>query len=106
MSEDNRDHDFTEELVNKYEQMLTNNESYYFDIDEFEEIIDFYCDQNRFNKAIKVIEYAYSLFPDNTSRLLRESQILSAMGHLNRALAKLKMLEDLLKLSMKTLSKK
>lgn len=94
MSED-RERDYTEELVNKYEQMLANKQSLYFDIEEFEEIIDFYCDLNKFHKALRVIQYAYTLFHENTQMLLREGQILSAIGHLNKALAKMKVLEKM-----------
>src|SRR5687767_4702637 len=95
MSEEHRERDYTEELVHKYEQMLAKQQSLYFDIDELEEIIDYYCDENRFHKAIRVIEYGYVLFPENTTMLLREGQILSAMGHLNKALARLKLLEKI-----------
>ena len=93
MSDENREQHFAEELVHRYEQMLANNESYYFDIDQFEDIVDYYCDNNKFPRAIRVIEYAYTLFPENTTLMLREAQLLSGMGHLTKALNKLNILE-------------
>jgi tetratricopeptide (TPR) repeat protein len=93
MNEDDRDQHAAEDLVNRYENMLANNESYYFDIEEFEEIVDFYCDNNKFNHALTAISYAYTLFPENISLMLREAQILAGMGRLTKALARLKVLE-------------
>ncbi|MFN0030672.1 MAG: tetratricopeptide repeat protein [Flavobacteriales bacterium] len=87
------DHDHTKELVTKYEQMLANSKSVYFDIDELEEIVEFYCEASKFHKALRVIEYAYTLFPNNTFMMLCEGQVLSALGHLNKALSKMKELE-------------
>lgn len=93
MNEDNRDQHQAEDLVNRYEQMLANNASYYFDIDQLEEIVDFYCDNNKFAQALEVIVYAYTLFPENTSLMLREAQILAGNGQLTKALQRLRQLE-------------
>ena len=93
MNEEDRDQHNAEELVNRYEKMVANDESYYFDIEEFEGIVDFYCDNNKFSQALTAITYAYTLFPENTSMMLRESQILAGMGRLTKALARLKILE-------------
>ncbi|MEZ4799106.1 MAG: tetratricopeptide repeat protein [Flavobacteriales bacterium] len=93
MNEDDRDQHNAEDLVNRYEKMVANDESYYFDIEEFEGIVDFYCDVNKFNQALNAITYAYTLFPENITLMLRESQILAGMGRLTKALARLKTLE-------------
>lgn len=93
MNEENRDPQQSEELVNRYEQMIAQNASWYFDIDQLEEIIGYYCDDNKFAQALKVVDYAYTLFPENTDMMLREAQILAGMGHLSRALGRLKELE-------------
>lgn len=95
MSEENRDQHYAQDLVERYERMLEANESYYFDIDQFEEIIDYYCFSSKFKKALEVIEYAYSLFPENITLMLREAQILSGMGHLNKAMQRLRILEQI-----------
>lgn len=93
MNEDDRDQHYAEDLVNRYEKMLADDESYYFDIEEFEEIVDYYCDNNKFGQALDAIGYAYTLFPENTALMLRESQILAGMGRLTKALNRLKTLE-------------
>jgi len=93
MNDDHRDQHYAEQLVHRYEQMLAQNESWYFDIDQLEEIIDFYLDDNKFNDALKVIEYGYTLFPENSSLMLREAQILAGTGQLSRSLRCLKTLE-------------
>ncbi len=95
MSEENRDQNNSQELVHKYEQMLAKNEAYYFDIEQFEEIIDYYCDASVFTRALRVIDYAYSLFPENVTMMIREAQILTGMGHLAKAMKRLKILEKI-----------
>ncbi len=95
MSEDYRDQQYAQDLVDRYERMQAANESYYFDIDQFEEIIDFYCFSSKFNKALNVIEYGYSLFPENSTLMLREAQILTGIGRLSKALQRLRILEQI-----------
>ena len=95
MSDENRDNRNAMDLVHRFEQMISSNDSYYFDIDQFEEIIDFYCENNQFPLALRAIEYGYNLFPENMTLMLREAQILTGMGHLTRALKLLKKLEKI-----------
>jgi tetratricopeptide (TPR) repeat protein len=95
MSEENREDRNATELVNRYEQMIANNDSYYFDIEQFEEIVDYYCGDSKFTVALQVINYAYSLFPENSTLMLLEAQILTSLGHLAKALNRLKTLERL-----------
>ncbi|MDZ4823041.1 MAG: tetratricopeptide repeat protein [Flavobacteriales bacterium] len=95
MNEENREQHYAFDLVRKYEDMLSKNESYYFDTDQFEDIIDYYCDNNKFSQALKVIQYAYTLFPEHAVMLLREAQLLAGMGSLGKALTKLRILERL-----------
>lgn len=95
MSDEYRDQHHAVDLVQRYEQMLANNASWYFDIEQFEEIVDYYLENNKFQRALRVIEYAYSLFPENTTLMLRESQILSGTGNLTAALRKLKVLVEI-----------
>ncbi len=86
---------YDDELVKRYEEMLAKGNAYFFDIDQFEDLIDYYCLHNKFKHALEVITYGYSLFRDNTTLMLRESQLLAGMGHLSKALGILKTLERL-----------
>jgi tetratricopeptide (TPR) repeat protein len=95
MSEEERNRQEESEmfsLIKRYEEMVANNESYYFDVDQFENLIDYYFDINNLKEASKVLHYAHDLFPDSTVLLLREAQLLSAEGKLTKALNKLRKL--------------
>lgn len=83
------EHD-AEGLVKRFEEMLEHDKSYYFDLDEFESIIEFYIELGLFPKASKVVQYASELFPNSTVLMLREAQILVSSGHIERALPRLK----------------
>jgi tetratricopeptide (TPR) repeat protein len=95
MNEENKDNRNTIDLVHRFEKMISLNDSYYFDMDQLEEIVDFYSENGQFKHALKVIEYGYNLFPDNMTLMLRESQILTGMGKLTQALKQLKRLEQI-----------
>lgn len=93
MSDDSQDYHNGNDLIKRFEQMIQNNESYYFDVEQFEAIIDEYQSTLSYQKAIKALEYAYTLFPDNTSLILKEVQLLAGIGQLSKALSRLKVLE-------------
>lgn len=77
-------------LVERFEHMIAQNESYFFDIEEFESIIEFYIERNRVKKALGVIRYAHQIYPDSTILMLREAQLLASTGKLSRAIPRLK----------------
>ncbi|MCH2199242.1 MAG: tetratricopeptide repeat protein [Flavobacteriales bacterium] len=77
-------------LVARYEKMIADDESYFFDIDQFESIIEYYLERNRIKQAQHVLKYAAQLFPDSTVLLLREAQLLASTGKLSRAVPRLK----------------
>ncbi|MGB0136012.1 MAG: tetratricopeptide repeat protein [Flavobacteriales bacterium] len=88
------DHQPARELQQRYEAMLKARQSWYFDIDQFEQIVDLYFDQGRVRKALSVIHYARTIFPDAFVLRLRQAQLLAGMGELNRALGLLRALEE------------
>ena len=71
MNEESNDNRNTIDLVQKFEKMISRNDSYYFDMDQLEEIVDYYSETGLFSQALKVIEYGYGLFPDNMTLMLR-----------------------------------
>lgn len=95
MNDDNSEQHYAKDLVMRFEQMMAENASYYFDIDQFEEIIEYYNFSGKLKHALEVIEYGYSLFPENTTLLFKEAQILTGVGRLNKALQRLRMLEQI-----------
>ena len=48
MNEENKDNRNTIDLVHRFEKMISLNDSYYFDMDQLEEIVDFYSENGQF----------------------------------------------------------
>ncbi len=95
--EDNLDH-FDEEVkasLLRYKDMLKNQGNYYFDVFEFEHIIDFYLDKNDIPKASNVIKYALNLHPNATGLLLKKAQVYINNGFPVKSLKLLKKLEKI-----------
>lgn len=59
------------ELVKYYEEMMDNNDQYFYDVDEFEEIIDYYFEQNELVKASRAIEMSKKQHPDSIALQLK-----------------------------------
>jgi tetratricopeptide (TPR) repeat protein len=79
--------------LDRFEQMIRDNDSYYFDSEDLEEIVFYYQDLCQYGKALEAIQHALNLFPGNIQLLIREGEVLTAMGQLHRALSKLKSAE-------------
>ena len=62
--------------VNRYEEMLKNRTRCFFDVHEFEDIIDYYLDSKNFTKATIAASHANSIYPSATSIKLRMAEIL------------------------------
>lgn len=63
-------------LISKFESMLLRGENPFFDVEEYEEIIEHYI-MNNVEHAEKVVEHALSQFPWSTSILLKKAVVLS-----------------------------
>jgi len=77
--------DFTESL-NRFEQMLQKNEHYFFDVEEFEILIDHYLEKTDTNTAKKVIDISLEQHPSSTTLKLKKAQFLAAIHQPNKAL--------------------
>lgn len=62
--------------VGKFERMLKQKASIYFDIEEVEEITDHYLDRFNERLATRAIEHGLGLFPNNTALLMKKAQVL------------------------------
>ncbi len=78
--------EMTTHLVSRFESMLQNNTQYYFDISEFENLIDFYIEDSDVDNAAKVIEFACAQHPKSTLLQLKNAQVLFDNGLAKRAL--------------------
>jgi tetratricopeptide (TPR) repeat protein len=81
--------------INKYTQMVERKGCYYFDVFEFEVIIDFYIDKNQQKSAKEAIEYALRIHPKTISFLQKKAKLLMAEGLPYKAL---KILNDIVKI--------
>ena len=82
-------------LVIRFEQMLKVNGSKFFDVEEFEEIIDFYLENQNVSKARKAIEIAITQHPGSSLFLLKQARFFMLSSKLTRAL---ETLDDLISL--------
>ncbi|MBP6697979.1 MAG: tetratricopeptide repeat protein, partial [Flavobacteriales bacterium] len=74
------------EYVQRFEDMLSRNDHYFFDVEEFELIIEHYLDNNDLKKARQVLDYARQQHPGSVDLLFCEAQVLMGLGKLNGAL--------------------
>ena len=98
MEEDRYGSSYEEEVKNavqKFERMRKNNESYFFDVIEFETIIDYYIDSNNSAKAFEAATLATEQHPNSVSIQLRKARVLLDKGRAVEALRLLRRLENI-----------
>jgi tetratricopeptide (TPR) repeat protein len=83
------------QAVQKFERMKKNNENYFFDVAEFETIIDYYIESNNSSKAYEAATLATEQHPDSVSIELRKARVLLDKGRAVEALRILKSLESI-----------
>jgi tetratricopeptide (TPR) repeat protein len=81
--------------VQKFERMRKNNENYFFDVIEFETIIDYYIESNNALKAFEAATLATEQHPNSVSIQLRKARVLLDKGRAVEALGILKKLESI-----------
>ena len=99
MSEDfsgSEEHEVSE-LVFRFEQMLSNNRSIFFDVEEYEEIIDYYLDINDVKKSSLAISQAIEQHPYHHAFLIRKARLIATTGKPEKALDLLNQLEKTLR---------
>jgi tetratricopeptide (TPR) repeat protein len=96
MEEDKFGYPYEEEVkqaVQKFERMRRNNENYFFDVVEFESIIDYYIESNNPAQAYEAASMATEQHPQSVSIQLRKAKVLIDKGRAVEALRILKKLE-------------
>jgi tetratricopeptide (TPR) repeat protein len=83
------------DVVQRFERMKSNNENYYFDVIEFETIIDFYLESNNSARAFDAAILASSQHPNSVSIQLRKARVMLDRGRAVEALRILKHLESI-----------
>jgi len=73
-------------LISKFDRMLRKGEHYFFDVEEFEIIIDSYLFSQQYDKTNIAIKYALEQHPKTVSIKLKKAQLLVSSNHINKAL--------------------
>ena len=68
------------EYVSKFEEMLKNNEVYYFKSDIYEYIIEYYLEKQKLKKALKAVDCAILQYPYSSDFKLYKAHILVNIG--------------------------
>jgi len=91
--EDIFQNDEYDELLNRWEDMLKNKKKYFFDVFEFENIIDYYIDTDKANNALKAVTLASEQHPSSIVIQLKKAQVLIDKGQAAQALKIIEQLE-------------
>ncbi|MDY6799792.1 MAG: tetratricopeptide repeat protein [Bacteroidota bacterium] len=83
------------ELVNRYEDMIKNKHQYFFDVYEFETIIDYYIETNKANNALNVVKFACKQHPGSIAIQLKKAQVYIDKGFAAQALRIIKEIEQI-----------
>ncbi len=90
------DHDdfFSEELYHKakkFESRLASGESFFYDTDELEELIEFYIETEELSKAWSAISYGMELYPYENYYQIKQAEVLLNRKEIKQAI---KLLEE------------
>ena len=72
--------------VERYEELSREGGSIYFDVGDFEEIIDHYLYQGSFKDAMLINDYAINLHPSSIPLMLKKAQLLAGVNQEDHAL--------------------
>ena len=75
-----------QETLRRFEDMLRFKRLSFFDVYDFERIIDHYLDGNHFNRAIEAVTLGVRQHPGSTALLIKEAQVYAEKGESQKAL--------------------
>ncbi|MBN1252954.1 MAG: tetratricopeptide repeat protein [Bacteroidales bacterium] len=79
-------------FVERFDDMLKSKNQYFFDVYEFENIIDYYLFKSDYKKAQKVVDYALKMHPLAFSIMIKQAQLFIRLSQPIKALKLLKKL--------------
>ncbi|NTV82817.1 MAG: tetratricopeptide repeat protein, partial [Bacteroidales bacterium] len=82
-------------LVDRFEAMLRNNGSYFFDVEDFEDIIDYYIDNQDNIRSKKAIDLAEAQHPGSTAFMIRKARYFVMANKANKAISLLEEIEKI-----------
>ncbi len=81
--------------VQKYEKMKREKTRLFFDVHEFEDIIDHYLGNHRIGSASEAVSFGLNQHPSSMAIQLREAQVLTDKGKINQSLKILRKLSSI-----------
>jgi tetratricopeptide (TPR) repeat protein len=97
--QESQEHYFEEDSlyqsINRFEDMIRNNVTSYFDVYEFEIIVDYYLDQHNFSKANEALKMALSQHPETQELKYRLAQLYINSGKPAKGIRLLRDIEGL-----------
>lgn len=87
--------DDTLSAVRRFEKMLEQRQHYFFDVEDFESIIDFYINTHNEKLAFEALELACKIHPYSTEIRLRKAEVLILNKQYSEALAHLSIVKSL-----------
>jgi len=82
-------------IIGRFENMLKRVKNFFFDVHEFEKIIDHYLDTNFFVKALDAVKFGKSQHPGSITLQIKEAQVYAEKGDSIKALAMVEQLETI-----------
>ncbi|MDX5443032.1 MAG: tetratricopeptide repeat protein [Hymenobacteraceae bacterium] len=82
------------DLIRKFEEMLGSNQTVFFDLSDFELIIDHYTSNFNYSKALTACDSALAQYPFSTELLIDKAQVLAMAGEFEEALTVINAVAD------------
>jgi len=82
-------------VVKRYKKMLSEEQMGFFDVSDFEHIVDHYIDKNQLTNALQACEIAISQHPYSVMVKIKKAQVLMGQLKTDKALHLLKMLIEI-----------
>ncbi|WP_026998787.1 tetratricopeptide repeat protein [Eisenibacter elegans] len=95
MIDDFDSRDETEETVVRFEQMLRQEEFFFFDVETYERIIEYYREREEYETALQACEMALSQYPFSNEIKFEKAQVLASLDEFEDALELIEQLEVL-----------
>jgi tetratricopeptide (TPR) repeat protein len=86
MSREYRKREEENELIKRFEDHLRKRKTEFFDLDAYEEIIDFYMTRGKHNRALQAVNLAIQQYPFSTELMTVKAQVLSSLEEYDQAL--------------------
>jgi len=82
-------------VIKRYKKMLSEEQMGFFDVSDFEHIVDYYIDKNQLTNALQACEIAISQHPHSLMVKIKKAQVLIGQLKTDKALQLLKILTEI-----------